>query len=499
FSPRSCAAVCAASGASGWHCTASSKYNGLLSFHGFPSDPDLRRQWLANIRRDKLKLTQHTKVCSLHFTPDQLLQPKAAGGRRVVSRGAVPVLFSWSHRSVQPPRAGLRRPDSRAADPPVGFTHLDHDYCSVPEPANLDGAENENQKLKEDMNALKEQAGELEIPPSFGLQRFAGSDDDIRFYTRANGNKHYIMLLEGDSLQPIDELLLFQMYLAAGLKEGDLANRFQIQPSTASRIICSWADYLYSLLGSLCIWADADAVRAQLPEDFRDFPDTQVIVGSSELRCQTPASALLQTEMSSKSKCHFVMRGLTGTAPHGAVTFVSSLYEGSVSDTELFMRSGLADRLTEDMAVMVDEGFLVSDCVKCKVYCPPFLSTKPQMTSPNVLQTQKVARLRVHIERVTRRVKENKLFDSVIPLSMITIHTCSMQFCSISILIQNHFFNPNGKLNVGVTHSFFRVQRSMPALPGLVRLQLLMQGRPEAESAVGAPLPTKNISITNSV
>uniref|UniRef100_A0A3B5R6L7 THAP domain-containing protein 1 n=1 Tax=Xiphophorus maculatus TaxID=8083 RepID=A0A3B5R6L7_XIPMA len=89
-------------------CTASSKYNGLLSFHGFPSDPDLRRQWLANIRRDKLKLTQHTKVCSLHFTPDQLLQPKAAGGRRVVSRGAVPVLFSWSHRSVQPPRAGLR-------------------------------------------------------------------------------------------------------------------------------------------------------------------------------------------------------------------------------------------------------------------------------------------------------------------------------------------------------------------------------------------------------
>uniref|UniRef100_A0A3B5M1Y4 THAP domain-containing protein 1 n=1 Tax=Xiphophorus couchianus TaxID=32473 RepID=A0A3B5M1Y4_9TELE len=132
-------------------CTASSKYNGLLSFHGFPSDPDLRRQWLANIRRDKLKLTQHTKVCSLHFTPDQLLQPKAAGGRRVVSRGAVPVLFSWSHRSVQPPRAGLRRPDK---------------------PANLDGAENENQKLKEDMNALKEQAGELEIPPSFGLQRF---------------------------------------------------------------------------------------------------------------------------------------------------------------------------------------------------------------------------------------------------------------------------------------------------------------------------------------
>ncbi|PWA15679.1 hypothetical protein CCH79_00020897 [Gambusia affinis] len=425
-------------------CTASSKYNGLLSFHGFPSDPDLRRQWLANIRRDKLKLTQHTKVCSLHFTPDQLLQPKAAGGRRVVSRGAVPVLFSWSHRSVQPSRTGLRSPDrdSPAADPPLGFNPPDHDYCSVPEPAHLDGAVNGNQELKEEINSLKKQVKELEIPSSFGLQRFAGSDDNIRFYTRFESYRLFLRFwrliepsvhkmigssgaraAEGgaarDSLQPIDELLLFQMYLAAGLKEGDLANRFQIHPSTASQIICSWADYLYSLLGSLCIWIDADAVRARLPEDFRHFPDTQVIVGSSELRCQTAASALLQTETSSKSKAHCVMRGLTGMAPHGAVTFVSSLYEGSVSDTELFMRSGLADRLTEDMAVMVDEGFLISDCVKWKVYCPPFLSTKPQTASQNVLQSQKVARLRVHIERLTQRVKENKLFDSVIPLSMV--------------------------------------------------------------------------------
>uniref|UniRef100_A0A3P9PJG8 Uncharacterized LOC103480969 n=1 Tax=Poecilia reticulata TaxID=8081 RepID=A0A3P9PJG8_POERE len=406
-------------------CTASSKYNGLLSFHGFPRDLELRRQWLVSIRRDKLKLTLHSKVCSLHFTPDQLLQPKAAGGRRMVNRGAVPVLFPWSHQSVAPPTAGpgepQRRPDP--ADPAVGFSLLDHDYCSVPEPADLDTAVNENETLKEEMNALKEP----KIPSSFGLQRFAGSDDDIRFYT-FESYRLFLMfwrLVEPSvhkmirSSGPIDELLLFLMYLAAGLQEGDLANRFQIQPSTASRIICSWADYLYSLLGSLCIWIDADAVRAQLPEDFRDFPDTRVIVGCSELRCQTPASALLHTEMSSKSKTQCVMRGLMGVAPHGAVTFVSSLYEGSVSDTELFMRSGLADRLTEDMAVMVGKGFLTSDLVKCKVYRPPFLGTKPQMASQNVLQAQKVARLRVRVERATRRVKENKLFDSVIPLSVV--------------------------------------------------------------------------------
>lgn len=69
------------------------------------------------------------------------------------------------------------------------------------------------------------------------------------------------------------------------------------------------------------------------------------------------------------------------------------------------------------MAIMVDKGFLISDCVKCKVYCPPLLSKVKQMPSHQVKETQAVARLRVHVERVIRRIKQNKLFDGVITLS----------------------------------------------------------------------------------
>ncbi len=36
----------------------------------------------------------------------------------------------------------------------------------------------------------------------------------------------------------------------------------------------------------------------------------------------------------------------------------------------------------------------------------------------NVQQTQSIAGLRVHVERCIRRVKENKLFDKPIPLSV---------------------------------------------------------------------------------
>ncbi|CAM4537219.1 unnamed protein product [Leuciscus chuanchicus] len=327
----------------------------------------------------------------------------------------------------------------------------DHDYSSVPEPAFMDSVIDENRNLKEENDSLKKEIQELKICCKFGLQRFAHSDDDIRFYTRFP-SYHNLMLFwrlvepsvhkmvrasrakaaeklneavtsvhpthTRQSLQPIDELVLFLMYLSVGLKEQDLANRFNIHISTVSRIICSWTNYLYTLLGSVAIWIEPEDVKARLPDDFKDFSDTQIIVDCTELKCQTPSSPLLQSEMFSKYKSHCTMKGLIGIAPHGPVTFISSLYEGSISDKELFRRSGLADLLTDDMAVMVDKGFLITDCVKCKVYCPPFLNKKSQMPAPSVLQTQKIARVRVHVERVIRRVKENKLFDSVIPLSI---------------------------------------------------------------------------------
>ena len=201
------------------------------------------------------------------------------------------------------------------------------------------------------------------------------------------------------------------------MKERDLANRFRIHQSTVSRIIATWTCFLATALGSICIWLTPAEVQAYLPEEFRDYPDTQVILDCTELRCQTPSSPLLQSEMYSTYKSHCTMKGLVGIAPHGAVTFISALYGGSVSDKEMFKQSGIAELLTENMAVMVDKGFVISDCCKSKVYCPPFLSKNKQMPACQVKETQAIARLRVHVERVIRRIKENRLFDGTITLS----------------------------------------------------------------------------------
>ena len=70
------------------------------------------------------------------------------------------------------------------------------------------------------------------------------------------------------------------------------------------------------------------------------------------------------------------------------------------------------------MAVTVDKGFLVDDLVPGKVHWPALLSKGNQMSAHNVLETQSIACVRVHVERLIGRVKENQMFDSEIPLSI---------------------------------------------------------------------------------
>uniref|UniRef100_A0A3P8RAD7 THAP domain-containing protein 1 n=1 Tax=Astatotilapia calliptera TaxID=8154 RepID=A0A3P8RAD7_ASTCA len=153
-------------------CSASAKFNGILSFHAFPTHSDLRRQWLVNIRRDHFTITSHTRVCCRHFASDQLIEMER--------------------------RPELVPPD----DQEEHSLTRDHDYCSVPEPSALDISASAAEDLSEDVETLRKEIQELRVQREFGLQRFAGSDTDIRFYTReelnslmACGTKEFLSLL----------------------------------------------------------------------------------------------------------------------------------------------------------------------------------------------------------------------------------------------------------------------------------------------------------------
>ncbi|CAB4042641.1 Hypothetical predicted protein [Paramuricea clavata] len=103
-----------------------------------------------------------------------------------------------------------------------------------------------------------------------------------------------------------------------------------------------------------------------------------------EVRCQMPNSLHLNGKLFSNYKHHTTFKGLIGISPGGAVTFISQLYTGSISDREIVIRSGfLKLPFQNDDSVMADKGFKIEDVLPIGVLLniPPFLGQSSQMST----------------------------------------------------------------------------------------------------------------------
>ena len=138
------------------------------------------------------------------------------------------------------------------------------------------------------------------------------------------------------SLKPEEEFFLTLCRLRQGFAETHLSHLFNVSQATVSRIVISWINFMYLRLGVINIWPSREAVNKTMPEDVRKgYPTTRVIIDCNEVKCCMPSSLLLNSELFSAYKNHTTLKGLVGISPSGAVTFISQLYTGSISDREI--------------------------------------------------------------------------------------------------------------------------------------------------------------------
>ena len=167
------------------------------------------------------------------------------------------------------------------------------------------------------------------------------------------------------------------MRVKQGFPIKDLAVRFKVSPSTVSRVFLTWTNFLYFMLGQIPIWSTEVEVKANLPDCFKlTYPNTFVILDCTEIKVQTPTSKVLNYEFYSSYKSHTTYKGFVRISPNGPITFVRSLFQGSVSDREIIRQSGILNLLEEGAEVMADKGFLIEDLLKkvnAILVVPPFL------------------------------------------------------------------------------------------------------------------------------
>ncbi|XP_074528931.1 uncharacterized protein LOC141792065 [Halichoeres trimaculatus] len=441
------------------HCFSYGLKQPYLNFHSFPKNEEVRQTWVQAIRREEgpsfVIKEGSTHVCSLHFTPADYVQGLSVSRLKT---DAVPSLFSWNE--FTPPSTSecvydrcykrqfvelsVLELESQQKEAATKVAKLDHDYATPPPAGVLD-------EVADHIKDLKAKLKSVSLPSPYVFSQYCVSDSQIRFYTKFPSERVFKIFWEhiapsasrliywskakrkgeetiddsgpspSRSMPLIDEFFMYSMRIAVGMKEQLIADMFQTSVATVSRVTITWANYLFSILGTIPLWMSRDKIRSVMPEKFKKHcPNVRVTLDCTEIAVATASSLTLQSEMFSHYKNRTTLKALIGVTPHGFVSFFSKLYTGSISDKEITKLCGILLLLEPGDEVMADKGFVIDDLlsgVGAKLIIPPFKHTA-QFTREDAEKTQAIARLRIVVERVIGRIKSNHIWDSPVPLTL---------------------------------------------------------------------------------
>ncbi|XP_077512679.1 uncharacterized protein LOC144123808 [Amblyomma americanum] len=154
-------------------------------------------------------------------------------------------------------------------------------------------------------------------------------------------------------------------------------------------------------------------VQKEMPISFQGkYSANRVILDATEIKCQAASSLALQSATFSSYKSGNTFKGLIGIWPDGTVTFVSNLFPGSISDKECVSKSSfLALPFNDGDVVMADKSFKIEEMleiINVALNNPPFLR-KGQFSEEEIKETEKIASLRIHVERRIQRIKRERM------------------------------------------------------------------------------------------
>ena len=122
--------------------------------------------------------------------------------------------------------------------------------------------------------------------------------------------------------------------------------------------------FLYHYLSEIDWMPTVEQVKGTLAYAFKKkYPSTYIILDASEIFIETPSDLQIQSSTWSNCKHHNTFKFLVGCTPNGAISFVSALYMGSISDIELICVSGVVEKLKgkQGISVMADHEFTIQD------------------------------------------------------------------------------------------------------------------------------------------
>ena len=107
-----------------------------------------------------------------------------------------------------------------------------------------------------------------------------------------------------------------------------------------------------------------------------------------------------QSQTWSEYQHHNTWKALIGISPDGAITFVSKLWSGCVSDKEVTQKCGVFALMEPGDNIMAGRGFDIHYLLPPGVglNIPPFKGTWNQLTPAEAEETAYIASLKIHVD-----------------------------------------------------------------------------------------------------
>lgn len=108
------------------------------------------------------------------------------------------------------------------------------------------------------------------------------------------------------------------------------------------------------------------------------------------------------------------MKVLIGIAPTGSICFISEAWGGRVLDKVITQESGILQLVEFGDQIMADRGFNVGDDLAmcgAELLIPAFTRGKKQLSAREVEFTRRLARVRIHVERVIGHLRNTKYYS----------------------------------------------------------------------------------------
>ncbi|KAL0839756.1 hypothetical protein ABMA28_016397 [Loxostege sticticalis] len=193
-----------------------------------------------------------------------------------------------------------------------------------------------------------------------------------------------------------------------------LAIDFGLQKGCVAKVIRKTLPLIAHFMKDLIYFPEKSKVEENLPMAFRSrFSKTQSIIDCFEIQIQQPSNATHQSLTWSNYKGCNTLKYLISITPNGFINYISGGYGGRVDDAALFQDCKIIDQIPTGSTILADRGFKhiasIVESKGCKLIRPPSVKTGAVSNKADVMDTKRIAAVRIHVERSIGRLRSFKM------------------------------------------------------------------------------------------